>query len=138
MADEVTETGLTIGSGGKQITLPTFADIISGAVPMREFTGDLEVVDKDRLIGVPFYVVGWAIHPVEGTDRGFASVYIMRNETQVELFNDGGTGIPPILEQIEAKHGNPLDGNPAVACAKGLRKSDYVNEHGPATTYYFA
>lgn len=135
--DNAEETALTIRTGGEQLTLPTFAEIIESARPVREFTGDVDVIeDKDKLINVPFYLVGWNWHEGAGVEQ-FASVFIVMEDRAVHLFNDGGVGLREQLRSIEEKHGNPFQGVAPISCAKGLRRSDYEGPTGPAHTYYF-
>lgn len=95
------------------------------------------LVDKEDLVGVPFFVVGVDRRKSDYEKGFYLSVTCLLEKTkEVVVFNDGGVGIEQALEGVEI---DPTANPPKVMYVPdGLRASNYTNEHGPATTYYFS
>lgn len=107
---------------------------------------------KERLIDVPFIILGWRFnlkidHPDQQGD--FVSVYVMTRKEEKYIFNDGSTGIYAQVDELETKikkgEVNPQTGQPLtlpMLCKGGLRVSryDYENpesgETAAAETFY--
>lgn len=103
--------------------------------------------DKDRLIGVPFIMLGWDFN--KGSFGDFVSIEAMLSDGSRIIINDGSTGIAKQVRELTehrqaSGHPSPFGGR---MVRNGLRKSDYevtiVNPKGdeetiPATTYYLA
>lgn len=94
------------------------------------------LVEKDKLVGVPFKILEW--HDVEDkeTKRTYTTVLAMasRDGAVVKVrFNDGSreSGIRPQLQRVMEEYGPCI-----IECRMGLRKSTYTNEHGAGTTFY--
>lgn len=103
---------------------------------VREFTGGLDAISKDALIGVPFMIVEIKEHLSDFGEFWFCHVVTLNNTEG--YFSDGGVGIPPVLRQFVENTGQ----HGGLWCKNGLRRSDYEAdpERGrPAgTTYYLA
>lgn len=101
----------------------------------------LRVINKDdkaTLVGVPFFLLSWQFR--EGDNGEFVSAVIAFQDGSKAVVNDGSTGIRDQLkgltaDRIAAGHPTP---QALRMVSKGLRRSDYTNEHGAATTYYLA
>lgn len=120
----------------KNLTVTSAADVLG--------TGFTVLDDKDRLIGVPFYIVDW--HVSTGDNGEFTSLLVLTPEVKI-VVNDGGSGIPAQIQELE-----PYARDGIIFVPKGLRKSvfyydpenveDKSREQQPgyrkATTYYLA
>lgn len=114
--------------------LMTFDDLLKeGVTQISDITGQPSLVEKDSLIGVPFVVIDCTLHP-GFNEQQYCNVQVITQKNERLCFNDGGVGIYPVVEIWNAEHPNSL----GMYCPRGLRKSDYTNDHGPATTYYFS
>ena len=116
------------------------ADILAALGPVGDAADVLEsdqfgpILDnKDRLIGVPIYVIGWEFH--DGDFGRFVTMMVMTKAGDKFLVNDGSTGIAAQLQETEEAKGVV----PFLA-RNGLRRSDYEKEidgkASQATTYY--
>lgn len=115
-----------------------FEAMAAASVNVRDFTGDLDIVEKAALVGRRFIVIGWKWHVSEFDGAGeFVTVILATEDGEKLAFNDGGTGIGPALHAAEDEGGNPLDGGTSLYCPRGLRASHYEGPAGPAVTYYF-
>lgn len=159
----------TLESGPPETALSTFAEAAGAAVDVRQYGGAETLVEKTELESHTFVVVAAALRTSEENRRmidgisqpnEYVSVTcILENpiihdgETvQLVVFNDGGTGIRPVIADHIAAHFNDairddwlsyktVKLNPAIFCRKGLRRSEYTyhgaNGDNKATTWYF-
>lgn len=107
------------------------------AISVNQITGQLSIVTKEKLIGVPIVVMDYRHNDSDRNPNGFWSVIIGRTDTgEMALFNDGGVGIAPVLEEADRR------GHMMLKCPQGLRVSRYgadPDKGRPAgETYYFA
>ena len=106
------------------------------------------VVDKARLINVPFVLATWTVSKPEDNSEGGGQYLVCRGITKDNKrfrFADGSTGIMAQLvkltrERIAAGSKSP---NAGLYVTAGLTKSDYTftDDKGktqPATTYYLS
>ncbi len=119
--------------------ITTFEDFVQEQTLVVEagvYAGEaLLIRDKRELVGKPFLVVEWELRnsdtnsfvDVDGIIRArqYVCVVAMMDggkgmPAERIVFNDGGTGIRPVLEQHEAKTGH----RGGLLC-KGLRVSEY-------------
>ncbi len=92
------------------------------------------ITDKNTLVNVPFTVLEWRFVKDEKSGNEYVNVHIMSPSGQRGRFNDGGTGVYAQLKQVTEQIGRI-----AIACPRGLRRSDYTKEGvGDATTYYLS
>jgi hypothetical protein len=92
------------------------------------------ITDKNTLVGVPFTILEWRFIRDEKSGNEYVNVHIMSPVGQRGRFNDGGTGVYAQLKSITESVGRI-----AIACPRGLRRSDYTKEGvGDATTYYIS
>lgn len=119
-------------------------DVFGGEVVNAESLGDgfalLDKSQKDTLCGVPFVVLSAVFSEgdykrEDGSVGTFVSLRIVTKDGRKVIVNDGGSGIHDQIKMLWSMHPETV-GKP-IACAKGLRKSEYDHpEHGKATTYY--
>jgi len=112
---------------------------------MSDYGTGFSVVDKGKLVGVPFLILEWRFNKSELNEDGFVSVAAVTKHDDKVIFNDGSSGILAQLrmvtaQRIERKHPTPQAG---LIVADGLTKSDYTytDDKGksiPATTYYLS
>lgn len=118
------------------------AEIMGSEVEKASEFGDgftlLDERGKDNLVGVPFVVIAFNLN--ESKQYGgntFASVRLITKDNKRLVFNDGGTGIVPFLQDFLKKTGR----NYGLIAQRGLRVSEYeVEVNGKtieAKTYYF-
>jgi len=84
--------------------------------------------DKDRLVNVPFVVVGYFISLDAETGRPFATVYVITQTGEQLGFTDGSTGVMTQLVEASRKRAeNPgqLPLNASFIAPAGLRVSEY-------------
>ena len=93
--------------------------------------------DKDTLINVPFIALQWSF--VQGdfvNDDGekteFIVMRLVTGDGRKVVLTDGGTGIAEQIRSYEARTGN----TGGLIVQRGLRKSEYENEHGAGVTHY--
>lgn len=127
-----------------------FTELLAGATPAMEYTGNVPLLEKDKLRGVPLLVVGYKVNTAEqgakgGADAAYAFVRCMLPNGAYIGFNDGGSSIPPVLEAhanaigatVDDQSGEVTFGSPLFS-PRGLIRSDYEGEYGPATTYHLS
>lgn len=120
-------------------TITTFDDLVAEEALIVEagvYTGDARIVrDKRELEGKRFLITGWELRDGNNTfvdgdgvvrARQYVSVLAAldtgKGKTPERIvFNDGGSGIRPVLEQHEEKTGH----RGGILC-KGLRSSEYT------------
>ncbi len=104
------------------------------------------VVDKNRLVAVPFFVLEWRFNTSEIGETGeFVSLAVMTNRDEKWVINDGGSGLYAQMKRITARRiaaGSPTPQN-GLAVPAGLVRSDYKAEDAkgnliPATTFYLS
>jgi hypothetical protein len=118
------------------LALPaSFADAVQAwGGEMLELPTDWRLVEKESLIGVPFFVHTFRFNESSiGKDREFVSVQVVTEDDRRLVFNDGSTGVyAQAKEFVEQYH--RVGG---LVCKDGLRVSKYVHpEFGPAETFY--
>jgi hypothetical protein len=94
----------------------------------------LATKDKDKLVGIPVFFIGWSFH--QGDQGEFVSAHVIAKSDAGDaryILNDGGTGI---YAQLKRLNDQGITGG--LMARQGLRRSDYTNEHGNATTYYIS
>lgn len=85
--------------------------------------------EKETLIGKPF-VIAHAVLTKGDYEGNFVILRVVSSDGKW-IITDGGTGIRQQLEAYMAEGGNPVG-----MIVRGLRKSEYDNEHGHGTTFY--
>lgn len=86
--------------------------------------------EKDKLIGVPFIIVGIRQNESEYDDEKVYSVVRLVTERGSKVvIVDGGTGINSQVTNLPESVGG-------ILVPGGLRRSDYQYEGKPASTYY--
>lgn len=95
--------------------------------------------NKDQFIGVPCIFLKWTFSPGDfvdtktGEKKDFATVRIVTKDGGKFVINDGSTGICDQLRQYTNDNFGRQGG---LVALHGLRRSDYENEFGNATTHY--
>lgn len=93
--------------------------------------------DKDKLIGVPFVILSWTLNE-GGKFGGFVTLYVLTENNERYIVNDGSTGIRDQLMRYTDETG--IDS--MLVCRHGLRVSVYDKELpngvtiSDAKTYY--
>lgn len=87
------------------------------------------MTEKDNLINKNFVIMGYVFTPGDYDDE-YTILRVVTGDGKF-IITDGGTGIRDQLR-------NYLNGgnNPLGLVIRGLRKSEYDNEHGHGVTYY--
>lgn len=113
----------------------SFDDLQKRSLTVREETGQAELVDKDELVGKAFIIppFGWKVRESDKVEpyydeetkelvtpqyvsvEAILKEYDKKGRNRRVIFNDGGTGIIPLLDQL------PKD--QPIFVEKGLRKS---------------
>lgn len=98
----------------------------------------LASADKDRLVGVPFLILGYRLNESNLNDEGFSSVFLVTQRDEKWILNDGGTGIHAQLAKYRSHN---IDSG--IMVKEGLIRSDYEWEDDkgamrPGTTYYLS
>lgn len=94
--------------------------------------------NKDQFIGAEMIFLKWIfsegdfIDAQTGEKRGFVSARVVTRAGKF-VINDGGSGIYEQLRMFTQDREGQQGG---LVARKGLRRSDYVNEYGNATTFY--
>lgn len=101
------------------------------------------VIDKEKVVGVPFVVVEWRFNASALNDDGFVSAAIVTKHGDKFIINDGSSGMRKQFREITdrrnaAKHPTPQNG---LLVPGGLTVSNYEYEDSdgkrrPARTYY--
>lgn len=97
----------------------------------------LDANGKARLVGVPFYILGYQFS--DGKNGQTVTVAVMTTEDGNKFaFSDSGTGILTQCREMELKGRTT-----GIKCSRGLRRSEYefVDDKGnrsPAVTYYLS
>lgn len=130
--------------------LQTLADAGVINESISDYGTGFTVVDKNRLVNVPFVIMEWRFNEGDfknenGENVEFVSVAVVTKNGDKWVINDGGTGIAEQLrsvtrKRVEKKHGTPQNG---LLVPAGLVRSDYtfVDAKGieqPGTTYYLS
>lgn len=114
---------------------------------MSDYGTGFKVTDKDKLIGVPLFLVEWRFNSSSkfldksGKPLVFVSVAAVTKSGDKVIFNDGSTGIKDQLVMVteqrqERSHPTPQCG---LLIEEGLKPSDYTLDDGnSARTYYLA
>lgn len=138
---------------GSQAVENTFDSLLEGA----DFVKGRALTNKEELIGVPFIITAVRFNPASKT-RDFVSIECVTQDNVERVINDGSTGIRrQIVQYLASKERIPagyadqpdaqlvtekdpplmVDGLRLV-CPRGLRVSEYINEHGDAKTFYLS
>lgn len=143
---QATDTALSVHTNGldKQFidTVDSFEELMNGLAEAgispvdanEAFNGGFELVEKEKLEGVPFVVMDWKFSAGK-YNEDFVIVRAMTTDSRKVVFNDGSTGIRQQLRDYEQAHGKrPLH-------SMGLRSSVYTykdqdGNETPATTWY--
>lgn len=113
--------------------------------------------DKEKLVGVPFYIREVRFAEDETTGNEYAVLYVVTRNDEQLIITDGSTGIhrqidAAVQARLEANHPAPYNG---FIIPNGLRVSEYatgedgapltkqqikdgVKPSGKGATYYFA
>ena len=129
-----------------------FSDAISlvesvyGAVALSsDVLGDgFTLVEKDKLVGVPFVLVDYTVHTSKtnfdenGDGLKFVTVRCVTKEDKRVAFNDGSTGVAQQLRDLAVRE---IYGG--IYVQNGLRASEYEvldakGRKSSATTYYLS
>jgi len=94
------------------------------------YTGGGDLVPPDSLVGITMLITGYDVRESnrffttgpDGVVRGaeYITVHCVVAGPRIVLFNDGGVGIRPVLEEHFRE--NP---DKALYCKRGLRMSEY-------------
>lgn len=87
--------------------------------------------DKNSLVDVPLILVSWLFAKGD-YDADYCIARCVTAEGKKFVITDGGTGFAAQIRDYEARTGRTA----GLLVKRGLRRSDYVNEHGAGTTYY--
>ena len=102
---------------------------------VHELTSDWELVEKDQLIGVPFFIYNIRFSKGIGKAGEFVSVQVIDKDDRRMVFNDGGSGVYAQLVQWTEETGQAG----GLYCPHGLRVSEYDHpEYGHSKTFYLA
>lgn len=123
-----------------------FTDALANATPAAEYTGNVPLLEKDKLCGVPMLITAYAVidadhGAVGGADASYIFARCLLPNGEQVGFVDGGSAIPPVLEaHVNATGGEVAERETVfispLYCRRGLLRSDYVGENGPATTFH--
>lgn len=141
----------------------SFDDLIAGEV---DVLLGRAVMDKDELIDVPFVITSITFRrPAAEARRDWVSLEVTTRDNREGVINDESTGIRRQIlsylfekgqlpaKDVDATDGDALDAYRVVThlstedvtfppvrlvMPRGLRASNYTNEHGEGTTHYFA
>jgi hypothetical protein len=112
---------------------------------MSDYGTGFSIMEKSKLVGVPFLILEWRFNNSDLNEGGFVSVAAVTKHDDKVIFNDGSTGILAQLRMVteqrtERKHPTPQAG---LIVADGLTRSDYsyTDDKGktiPASTYYLS
>lgn len=92
----------------------------------------ITVEDKSKLVGIPFIVQSWELADSKSyKDTTKVTLHcVSENMTPFDIV-DHGVGILNMLKSLPEENKDM-----PIYCPQGLRKSEYTNEHGKATTFY--
>lgn len=103
-----------------------------------EFGDGFKVLqDKNRLVDVPFIILGFRFH--DGENGEFAIAHVVTESNEKLILTDGGSGI---RDQLKRYAGHGVESGLMVP--RGLIRSDYkyddptTGEKRPGTTYYLS
>lgn len=105
------------------------------------------VVDKSRLVQVPFIIVEWRFNKSLMSDDGFVSAAVVTKNGDKWVINDGSTGIRQQLQAVTRRRLANKSASPqaGLMVPAGLTRSDYdvpdparEGKTMPATTYYLS
>ena len=113
------------------------------AESISDFGAGFTVVDKARLLNVPFVILEWRFNASELNDAGFVSLSVVTKNNDKWVINDGSTGILQQLIRItrvrrQRKHATPQNGLavPAGLSVSNYKFTDAEGKERPASTYY--
>lgn len=113
------------------------------AESISDFGAGFTVVDKARLVNVPFVILEWRFNASELNDAGFVSLSVVTKNNDKWIINDGSTGILQQLIRItrvrrQRKHATPQNGLavPAGLSVSNYKFTDAEGKERPASTYY--
>lgn len=113
------------------------------AESISDFGAGFTVVDKARLVNVPFVILEWRFNSSEFNDAGFVSLSVVTKNNDKWIINDGSTGILQQLIRVtrvrrQRKHATPQNGLavPAGLSVSNYRYTDAEGKERPASTYY--
>ena len=113
------------------------------AESISDFGAGFTVVDKARLVNVPFVILEWRFNTSEFNDAGFVSLSVVTKNDDKWIINDGSTGILQQLIRVtrirrQRKHATPQNGLavPAGLSVSNYRYTDADGKERPASTYY--
>lgn len=113
------------------------------AESISDFGAGFTVVDKARLVNVPFVILEWRFNSSELNDAGFVSLSVVTKNNDKWVINDGSTGILQQLIRVtrvrrQRKHATPQNGLavPAGLSVSNYRYTDAEGKERPASTYY--
>lgn len=115
-----------------------FGDVIDAN---EEIGTGFQILDnKDILCGVPFLIIKWEFHDSkkykrDGEPSGFVSAFVVTENDERYVLNDGGTGICKQLLDLSSR----MKRYGGLLVRHGLKRSDYdTEEFGEGTTYYLS
>lgn len=79
--------------------------------------------EKDRLVGVPFLILGYTLNDGDYGDEGFCSLMIVTGEDKRFVINDGGAGIREQLLDLAEQYPGRFGG---FFVPRGLSVSTYA------------
>lgn len=118
---------------------------LDAADSMADYGTGFEVVDKEKLIGIPFIILQWAFHQSDLNDDGFVAAHVVTADGRKCIITDGSTGVCAQLRTVTEKREKAGKQNThgALHVPGGLVRSDYKftdadGKERPATTYYLS
>lgn len=90
--------------------------------------------DKNGLLGTPFILIGWGWAEGDYKNR-YVIARVVTSAGDKYIITDGGTGICAQMKDYEE---SLKGGHDPLMVSRGLRKSEYVNEHGAGVTFYLS
>jgi hypothetical protein len=128
---------------GFEAAMAALEDAGVGYESISDYGTGFTVIDKERLVGVPFVALEWRFNASDMSEAGFVSVAVVTKHGEKFVINDGSTGIREQLQNITAlratrNHKTPQAG---LLVPGGLTVSSYTytDDKGkqiPARTYY--
>ena len=113
------------------------------AESISDFGAGFTVVDKARLLNVPFVILEWRFNSSELNDAGFVSLSVVTKNGDKWIINDGSTGILQQLIRVtrvrrQRKHATPQNGLavPAGLSVSNYKFTDAEGKERPASTFY--
>lgn len=106
-----------------------------------DIAGEFELVDKSKLVEVPFVILDFRFSDGLGATGQKVSVEVMTKTGEKLVFNDGSTGVFTQIADHEEDWKDQIANGRPILISNGLRVSEYTykapdGSEKPAKTYY--